>query len=399
MPLTSPESHVIVRDMRIKSGVRTVSEQIIDAFHRLIASPVFYRFSVNNFFTRWFAKYRTHQVFDLMTGFVNFQVLLTCVRLGVLERVYAQPCEFAELCAHTQLPRENLERLILSALSLGLIERRAQNRYGIGPLGLPVVAYPGIRSMVEHNAVLYADMQDTQRLLACEEKTQMNQYWPYASLHDESTAHVQSPSTERLSKAAQFAKYSELMSASQNFVIDEIMTAYDFSDHSVVLDIGCGKGRFVNALANAYPKTTFKLMDLPEVIELTRQNLQGSVHVNRIEFIPANFKTDALTQGADLITLVRVAHDHSDEVVAHLLKKIFHSLAPKGSLLLAEPMASAKGARHDPYFHFYLLAMGEGRLRTPEHLTDLLLQAGFSHVEMLRNPMPMHAKVLVAKKH
>ena len=392
-------------DMLSKDGADTLRERIKKSIDRLIASPIFYRFSVNNIFTRWFAKYRTQQVFDLMTGFVNFQVLLTCVRYGVLQRVYENPCDLDALIKHIQLPKDNLDRLIFSALSLGLIELRSHNRFGIGPLGLPVVTYPGISSMVEHNAVLYADMLDTAKLLNPGKASQMNEYWLYAKYEDDQSVegeNLKSTSADLavgIDKQMQFAKYSDLMSNSQNFVIDEITCAYDFSNHARMLDIGCGKGRFVSALAEMYPELEFSMMDLPEVMNLTKQNLVEKSFVNRINLVPGSFKSDPLPEGVDLITLVRVAHDHSDQVVELLLKKIYQSLPSKGTLLLAEPMANAKGAKHDAYFHFYLLAMGEGRLRTPEQLTQMIMQAGFNQVEILSNPMSMHAKVLVAKKY
>ena len=141
-------------------------------------------------------------------------------------------------------------------------------------------------------------------------------------------------------------------------------------------------------------------MDLPQVIQITASKLKNSNFENRLSFNPGSFKTHPLPSNVDLVTMVRIAHDHSDDVVAALLRKIYLALPPKGTLLLAEPMAesSGKGARHDAYFHFYLLAMGEGRLRTPELLSQMMLDAGFSQVRVLSNPMPIHAKILVAEK-
>jgi demethylspheroidene O-methyltransferase len=52
----------------------------------------------------------------------------------------------------------------------------------------------------------------------------------------------------------------------------------------------------------------------------------------------------------------------------------------------------------DAYFHFYLLAMGDGRLRTPQELMDMMQTAGFSHVERVPNAMPIHAQILLGRK-
>ena len=69
-------------------------------------------------------------------------------------------------------------------------------------------------------------------------------------------------------------------------------------------------------------------------------------------------------------------------------------------MLLAEPMAQHADAppQGDAYFHFYLLAMGSGRLRTAAELGGLLKAAGFISIERVPNPMPLHTEVLIARK-
>ena len=44
------------------------------------------------------------------------------------------------------------------------------------------------------------------------------------------------------------------------------------------------------------------------------------------------------------------------------------------------------------------MAMGSGRLRTPQALNALMAQAGFTHIELVPNPMPLHAQLLVGRK-
>jgi demethylspheroidene O-methyltransferase len=115
---------------------------------------------------------------------------------------------------------------------------------------------------------------------------------------------------------------------------------------------------------------------------------------------PGSFLSDPLPGGADLVTLVRVAHDHPDADVKALLRNIHDALPAGGTLLLAEPMAQQADspAQGDAYFHFYLLAMGSGRLRTAKELGELMQAAGFTGVERVSNPMPLHTEILIGKK-
>ena len=69
-------------------------------------------------------------------------------------------------------------------------------------------------------------------------------------------------------------------------------------------------------------------------------------------------------------------------------------------MLLSEPMAQEAGERPqgDAYFHFYLLAMGAGRLRTPRELMAMMAEAGFAHLEIVPNPMPLQTQILIGRK-
>ncbi|MBU6224275.1 MAG: methyltransferase domain-containing protein [Burkholderiales bacterium] len=363
---------------------------------RMLTRPDIYRWALSNPVTRWFTQYRTRQVFDLMAGFVHTQVLLGCVRLKILENLMESPKTLAELSAFSRVPEAGLQRLIQSAVTLRLLERRGQHRFGLGPLGAPIVSHPGIRAMIEHNQLLYQDMTDPVAILHESWSGEMSEYWPYAQAGE-----AQEARKSGAADAAQtFARYSELMAASQTFVIEEILSSYPFQDCHCVLDVGGGQGRFASELAQTYPHLRITLFDLPDVCKVSSQSVARKGLSERIQVVPGDFTQDALPKGADLVTLVRIAHDHCDAVVLALLKSIYESLPAGGSLLIAEPMANEPGEKSDgeAYFHFYLLAMGSGRLRTPMELMQLMHQAGFSHIEQIPNPMPVHAKLLLGRK-
>jgi demethylspheroidene O-methyltransferase len=75
-------------------------------------------------------------------------------------------------------------------------------------------------------------------------------------------------------------------------------------------------------------------------------------------------------------------------------------VAPGGALLVAEPMADTPGAEAigDAYFGFYLLAMGSGRARRRDELTQLLQTAGFAGIQHLPSTRPIFSSVLIARR-
>jgi len=363
-----------------------------------LTDPGFSRWAAANVFTRWITRRRAQQVFDVMAGFVYSQVLLACVRLHIFELVNESPRTLDELAQKCQVPASALQRLISSAVALKLLALRGQGRYGLGPLGAPVAGHPGIRAMIEHHAVLYHDMQDPVALLRDQvEGGQMAAYWPYSAI-DASADLKAAPA--RTWQGDKVARYSQLMSASQPFVVDEVLATYDFAQHQCSLDVGGGQGTFVGRLAAAFPQLKLKLFDLPQVAELAQASFTKGGFADRATAFGGDFLRDALPQGADLVTLVRVAHDHPDDHVNAIFRAIYAALPAGGTLLLAEPMAQNpnEAPLGDAYFHFYLLAMGAGRLRTTGELSAMMISAGFCRVALLRNPMPMQTRILVAKK-
>ena len=67
---------------------------------------------------------------------------------------------------------------------------------------------------------------------------------------------------------------------------------------------------------------------------------------------------------------------------------------------MAEPMAETAGAERvgGAYFGFYLLAMGQGRARSPAEVGDLLRRAGFVGVERRRTALPLVVSLMIARR-
>ena len=113
-----------------------------------------------------------------------------------------------------------------------------------------------------------------------------------------------------------------------------------------------------------------------------------------------NFLRDAIPTGFDLISLIRVLHDHDDEDAMILLRNIHAALPAGGKLFLAEPMAQTPGAERagDAYFGFYLLALGSGRPRAAVEIVAMLRQAGFARSRVLKTALPLTTGAIVATR-
>ena len=189
------------------------------------------------------------------------------------------------------------------------------------------------------------------------------------------------------------------MAASQSFIAEEVLAAYDFKPHRCLLDIGGGDGTFLRHVAAQTPTLQLKLLDLPSVAARATERFAASPYASRAEAFGGNAKTGPLPAGADIASFIRVLHDHDDADVLAMLRQARAALPADGTLLIAEPMSGTKGSERigDAYFGFYFLAMGQGRSRTVEALSALLEQAGFTAIRELRTRVPMLARVLTAR--
>lgn len=354
-----------------------------------LASPTFQRRAARIPFVRRIARRRAAQVFDLVAGFVYSQVLLGCVRVRLFDVLAEQPLPLAPLASRIGLEPGAALRLLEAAVALRLVERRRGDRFGLGVLGAPLVGNAGIAAMVEHHRLLYADLADPIALLQGRaESAHLASYWPYAGAADPRSVGRES-----------VAAYSALMAASQPLVADAVFDAIDLRRHRCLLDVGGGDGSFIAAAALRAPDLRFLLFDLPAVSERATLNLARHGVSERVHVHGGSFVDDPLPQGADLVTLIRVLHDHDDERVMTLLRAVRRALPPGGALLIAEPMAETPGAQAmgDAYFGFYLLALGRGRARSPQRLRELLKQAGFVGVRSVATAQPLQAQVIVAR--
>jgi demethylspheroidene O-methyltransferase len=356
----------------------------------LLASPRFQRWAQRFPPTLWIARRRAAALFDLMAGFVYSQVLLACVRLKLFDLLDRHgPMTVAQAAAATGLPIASAERLLLAAVALRLLAHRSLGRFGLGPLGAPMVGNRGLAALVEHHENLYRDLADPLALLrGGAVRGELAQFWPYAG----TDAPLGIAGTN-------VASYSEVMALSQPWVAEQVLQAYPLMQHRQLLDVGGGEGVFACAAAAQAPHLRVQVFDLPAVAELARARFEREGLATRAEALAGDFFNDELPRGPDLITLVRVVHDHDDDRVLRLFAAVRRALPPGGTLLLAEPMAGTAGAEAmgEAYFGFYLLAMGRGQPRRFERLREMLLASGFDDVRLHPTAMPLQTKVLSAK--
>ena len=337
---------------------------------------------------RRIARNEGEEIFDLIMGFVNAQVLWALVELRILNSLLDGPKHVSDIALATALPQRRAEVLMNSATALGLTKRRADGVFVLSRKGASLLGVPGLMDMIRHHAHFYRDISDPVALLRDEVDTELSHFWPYVlGASDSATTAV----TE---------DYSHLMAASQKLVAHGTLKMVIFGSGNKILDVGGGNGSFAIELVRKFTDVSVDIFDLPQVKSAAEAHLSTSGFSERIGFQSGSFRDEPLPSGYDAITLIRVLYDHADSTVMELLKRAYDALPQGGKLIVSEPMSGGDRPHRagDVYFAFYTMAMRTGKARTANQIAEMCKKVGFQSSLIPKAPRKFITSAVISVK-
>src|SRR6266478_3901048 len=165
-----------------------------------------------------------------------------------------------------------------------------------------------------------------------------------------------------------------------------------------MLDVGCGRGRIINRLAELYPKSRFTGMDLSSEAILTAWQEAAEKRLRNVEFIVtdlSNFDEKAEVEAFDLVTTFDAVHDQAKPL--NVLKGIHRTLRRDGVYLMQDIKGSSdhhKNIDHPLGAFLYTISCmhcmtvslaqggeGLGAMWGEEKTREYLQRAGFRTIE------------------
>jgi demethylspheroidene O-methyltransferase len=355
--------------------------------NRVVASRGFQTLASRTPLLRRIARNEGEALMDLVSGFVQSQVLLAVVELELLPRLMDHDRSAADLAAGTGLSPDRMTALCDAAAALGLMTRGRDARYGLSQRGAALTGVPGLMQMIRHHRVLYGDLADPVSVLRGDRETDLARFWPYVFGAAEGDVARDTART-----------YSQLMADSQTLVAEETLRTINLRGVRRLLDVGGGTGAFLTAALTATPGLTGVLFDLPAVVPEAESRFAAAGLAERVTIRAGSFREGPLPGGADAISLVRVLYDHGDDTVAALLAAAHAALPPGGRLIVSEPMTGGDRPSRsgDVYFAFYCMAMQTGRARSGAEIAGLMREAGFASPRQHRSFRPFLTSVVSA---
>lgn len=169
-----------------------------------------------------------------------------------------------------------------------------------------------------------------------------------------------------------------------------VVSAFDFSQHKRVCDVGGGHGWLVRALLEANPGMEGIVFDQDYVVEGARKMLAEAGLADRTNCVSGNF-FEAVVEGADLYMAKNIIHDWDDEKSLKILRAIRKVIPKTGRVLLVEVMVGpANVPEPGKFMDVNMLAMTGGRERSAEEFAALFGASGFELGRVIPTQSMMH---------
>jgi ubiquinone/menaquinone biosynthesis C-methylase UbiE len=325
---------------------------------------------------------------QMIQGIETTAILQAAVRLGVFDQIAGGRDDAGAIAAGVEAD-ERGTRILLDALAaLGLLEK--DGGYRLTPLAdaFLVSSRPSyLGSMTEIMAGEWA--------------------WEAYPRLDEAVRrggtildrHAEVPGHEMWET---FARASVGVAAPASGALAEALKPWAQQRETLeTLDIACGSGLFGLTLAAQYPQARLTLLDWPNVLALTRVNVEQMGLSERTSFIEGDVFEAPLGGPYDLILASHIFHHFSEQRCAELMRRLAGALKPDGRLAINEFTASSSKPSKDPFpslFSVIMLAWTrEGEAYPLETYERMLADAGFASPEV-HDSIGMPSRFLIAAR-
>jgi hypothetical protein len=306
---------------------------------------------------------------SLMGAFVDSRCLHVAVNLGVPEAVSDEPRILQDIAHETGVDASALGRLLRHLAALGIFAMRGDQVWhndasrllldkdpgGLAPLirmmGLPVLwdSFGRLEDAVRTGrpGTTFVDP---------------NGFFAYLDAHPDESA-----------------LYDQGMTSMTTRRISRVVPSYDFTDFTVIADIGGGRGHLLRAVLEQTPGARGVLFDRAQVAGQLKDTDRITVQVG-------SFLTDPLP-AADCYLLSNIIHDWSDADALTILSAVRAAASPTSTLLLIEFVVPDDAAEFEATdIDVDMLALVGGRERTLAEYTELLSSSGWQLQRKVTTP-------------
>jgi len=176
----------------------------------------------------------------------------------------------------------------------------------------------------------------------------------------------------------------------------------DFSGRRRLLDVGGGPGTYSIVVVRQTPGLTSTVLDLPGVLEFTREIVSENGFADRIELMSGDYHSASFGSGYDAALLSGIMHREKPAMCQRLLQKTFDAMVPGGMAVVSDVFFDNDDKNSPPfatYFALNMMLMAEhGSAHAKTEMSAWMKAAGFAEVEVRDLPPPNPHSLVIGIK-
>ncbi|KLU62182.1 multifunctional cyclase-dehydratase-3-O-methyl transferase TcmN [Peptococcaceae bacterium CEB3] len=259
---------------------------------------------------------------DLATGYWLSETLFTAVELEIFDKLDLSGKTVFELVNTLPVAQRGLERFLQALCALGLLTGNGTRYFNTKLASEYLVTgknhYQG--DSILWRKYLKTGWQHLAKSLAAGERTY---YGP--------------PEEDPELLARRVRKYIKAMDNVAQIKVIEILPFFEGLPLSgKILDVGAGSGAMAGGFLEHFPALTATLLDLPHVLDYTREIMDERGFGERLTYCPANILEPwpLAQEGFDLVILSNILHAYSQDEIPTVLERAARCLKPDGVILV-----------------------------------------------------------------
>ena len=292
--------------------------------------------------------------------------MVAAIDFGLFTAISEGACVPAQVAERLDMPAENTERLMIACAALDLL-RKEDDRYSNAP--------DAEKYLVKTSPTYFGDY------LVYQTRADFDSWRNISTLiRPPKTRYESTWRDPQTARTFTVAGYNSSISAGH-----KLAKEFNYSDHSLFLDLGGGSGCYSIAACLRHPSLKAIVLDHPYVCAVAEGFIAAAGLSDRIRTEPGNFFTTEYPRGADLISYITPLQVYEKDDVQWLIKKSVDALEPGGTMLIVEYMLndSKTGPLDSVFRHLMGLAPGrEGRVNTGAEFCEYLSKAGCVDMEV-----------------
>jgi len=176
----------------------------------------------------------------------------------------------------------------------------------------------------------------------------------------------------------------------------------DFSGRRRLLDVGGGPGTYSIALVQKTPGLSSTVLDLPGVLEITKEIVDANGCADRVSTLPGNYLTTPFGTGYDATLLSGMMHREHEAECRLLLKKSFDAMGSGGLVVVSDVFFDDDRKNSPPFALSFALNMmltsNHGSAHAKTEMSRWMTDTGFTGIDMRPLPPPNPHTLIIGHK-